>query len=128
MLSFFRLSFIFFVFLTSLYPTFPLKSDQVHIPSYVFEDHPSGQKALNPARATNASLVHLDGIKGRTKAGKRLLAAVIDSSINTALPHMKELREKGLFHPAALEPNNPYMVNPNEAEEFDKYDKLVKDH
>ena len=72
--------------------------------SDVFEDHISGQKAVNPARATNATLAHENGLKERTKAGKRLLVAVIDCEINTNLPHMRALQPQGLIHPALIIP------------------------
>ena len=125
----FRTFFVIGAFLTSLYPSFPSLADRTHIPPYIFEDHLSGQKALNPARATNASLAHRNGLKGRTKTGKRLLAAVIDCQINANLPHMRDLKRKGLIHPAALSFNNPYMMNPEE--ELDQYslidDKLTQE-
>ncbi len=72
--------------------------------SDVFEDHISGQKALNSVRATNASLAHENGFKGRTKTGKRLLVAVIDREINTNLPHVRALQPQGLIHPALIIP------------------------
>ena len=72
-----------------------------------------------PARATNAFLAHENGLKGRTKTGKRLLAAVIDCAINANLPHMKELTSKKLIHPDALPSNNPLMMTTEE--ELDQY-------
>lgn len=125
MIVYFRYFIIISIFLTSFYPIFHANGGRFHTPSYVFEDHPSGRKALNPARATNASFCHLNGIKGRTKTGKRLLAAVIDYAINTNLPHMRNLKRQGLVHSAALKPNNPYIVNPEE--DFDKYERVEKD-
>ncbi len=125
MVVYFRYFIVISAFLASFYLSFDAKGDRIHTPSYVFDDHLSGRKALNPARATNASFCHLNGIKGRTKAGKRLLAAVIDYSINTNLPHMRILKRQGLIHSAALKPDNPYIVNPEE--DFDKYERIEKD-
>ncbi|MBY0501199.1 MAG: S8 family serine peptidase [Alphaproteobacteria bacterium] len=122
MVVFFRYFIAINIFFTFLPFAFEARGDRVHAPSYVFEDHLSGRKALNPVRATNAAFCHLNSIKGRTKTGKRLLAAVLDYSINSNLHHMRNLKRQGLIHPAALKPNNPYMVNPEE--DFDKYEKI----
>jgi hypothetical protein len=84
----------------------------VHDPSYIFEAHPSGSRAVNPSRATKAAFVHLDGVKGQLKNGSPLKAAIIDSSFNPN--YTKLLADKGVIHPDALQPGNPYCLAPNE--------------
>lgn len=120
----FRLVPVLFVFLFLLGQICEVTGKRTHTPSYVFDNHPSGGLAVNPARATNASIAHLLGVNGRTQAGKRLSVAVIDSEINFALPHMQALKNKGLIHPAALVPDNPFLINPDE--DFDKYKSTIQ--
>ena len=127
MCSYFRSIFVMSVFLYSIH--FSAMAYSNCMSSDVFDNHNSGQKALNPARVTNAFLAHENGLKGRTKTGKRLLAAVIDCAINANLPHMKELTSKKLIHPDALPSNNPLMMTTEE--ELDQYslieEKLLND-
>ena len=108
MFGYFRPIFVINVFLYSI--NFSAFADPNRMPSDIFEDHISGQNAVNPAKATNATLAHENGLKGRTKTGKRLLAAVIDCGINTNLSHMRALQRQGLIHPAALSFNNPHTT------------------
>ena len=117
MCSYFRSIFVMSVFLYSIH--FSAMAYSNCMSADVFDNHNSGQKTLNPARATNAFLAHENGLKGRTKTGKRLLAAVIDCAINANLPHMKELTSKKLIHPDALPSNNPLMMTTEE--ELDQY-------
>lgn len=111
MIQFSRLLFCLGVLFLSSAP--PLWSkNHIHDPSYIFEVHPSGNRAVNPSRATRAALLHLNGVKGQLKNGTPLKAAIIDSSFNPN--YTKLLADKGVIHPDALQPGNSYCLAPNE--------------
>lgn len=111
MIQFFRLLFclgiLFFSSVSALW-----SKNHIHDPSYIFEAHPSGYRAVNPSRATKAALLHLNGVRGQLKNGTSLKAAIIDSSFNPN--YTKLLANKGVIHPDALQPGNPYCIAPNE--------------
>jgi hypothetical protein len=71
-----------------------------HDPSYIFEPHPSGERAIEPRRTTNAAFVQQRGIKGQMQTGRRLTAAIIDTCFHPE--YTRDLKLKGLIHPAAF--------------------------
>jgi hypothetical protein len=75
--------------------------NHVHDPSCVFHPHPSGLRAIDPKFTTRANLAHVEGVKGQTRTGKRLTAAIIDSGFHPA--YTLALKQKKLIHPAVFQ-------------------------
>lgn len=71
--------------------------NHVHDPSCVFHPHPSGLRAIDPKYTTRANLAHSEGVKGQTRTGKRLTAAIIDGGFHPEYTH--SLVQKGVIHP-----------------------------
>lgn len=88
---------LFIIFLLSFSPSVQGRN-HVHDPSCVFHPHSSGLRAIDPKYTTRANLAHLEGVKGQTRTGKRLTAAIIDCQFHPEYTH--SLMQKGVIHPA----------------------------